>query len=96
MFKLLVILYVSFISIALVVVKLKIFKILHTFLTQIWSSFAEIFSRDSISAEKSSVSIIFQKSAFLRKWHKPKVCFFVPTLTPPPLLLPEDGSNREK
>ena len=62
---------VSFISVAFVVVKLKIFKVLDTNLApmmcpfpglfrplhpQIWYDFAEIFTRDGTLADKNSLS----------------------------------------
>ena len=47
-------------------------------LPQIWSNFTEIFTRDSILADKNSTWIIFQKSEFLRKRDEPKICVFGP------------------
>ena len=47
-------------------------------LPQIWSDFTEIFTRDSILADKNSTWIIFQKSEFLRKRDEPKICVFGP------------------
>ena len=72
---------VSFISTAFVAVKLKFFKVLHTYaasmkwpfmdffgplLPQIRPDFTEIFTRDSVLGDKNSVSIILQTLEFLQ------------------------------
>ena len=101
---------VGFISIAFVVVKLKLFKIFQSFsasmkwlwlgsfwplLLQIWSNFAEVFTRDSILADKKSFWITFEKFEFLRELDGPKVCTFCPTLIPAPLPVSPWGFSKK-
>ena len=58
---------------------------------QRWSDFDEIFTKDSILADKNKVSIIFPKFEFLRKWDRSKT--LTPYCTPFP---PEYGQNQGK
>ena len=55
------------------------------------STFDEIFTRDSILADKNTVWIIFPKFEFLRKWDRSKT--LTPSCTPFP---PEYGQNQGK
>ena len=102
---------VGFISIAFVVVKLKLFKIFQSFsasmkwlwlgsfwplLLQIWSNFAEVFTRDSILVDKKSFWITFEKFEFLRELDGPKVCTFCPTLIPAPLPVSPWGFRKNR